>query len=197
MRFKHKVILASGSPRRRELIGYLFKNIEILKYSCDEPLWSPGQSPKAYLELCLEAKWQAAQKVVQASDDAVLLVADTIVIHGRQVLGKPRSPAEARATLRSLSGQRHLVWTGFRLGHAGGSGPVQERIVESRVSFRKLSEKEIADYVRSGEPMDKAGSYGFQGIGIQNILAIEGPYTNIVGLPLEVLRESAGLLGLR
>jgi len=195
MLYKHKVILASGSPRRRELIGYLFKNNEILRYPCEEPIWQKGQSAKAYLKACLDEKWRCALLALDAPGDALLLVADTIVVQGAQVLGKPRDEADARRMLTLLSSRPHFVRSGFRLGLADGSAPFVDRVVESRVSFRKLSAKEIRDYVSSGEPMDKAGAYGFQGIGIQNIASIKGSYTNIVGLPLDELRRAAADLG--
>jgi septum formation protein len=195
MLYKNKIILASGSPRRRELIGYLFKNTSVLRYACDEPVWQKGQSAKAYLEQVLDEKWRCAQLALEQGSKDLLLVADTIVIQGKRVLGKPRDQKEACEMLRSLSKGPHIVWTGFRLGVADGSQKSVTQVVESKVSFRKLSEKEIRDYVKSGEPMDKAGAYGFQGIGMQNIATIEGPYTNIVGLPLEALRKAAKELG--
>jgi len=194
--FKNKVILASGSPRRRELIVYLFNNTEVLRYPCEEPVWEKGQSAKAYLESCLDEKWRCALLALENPADAYLLVADTIVVQGKRVLGKPRDAKEAAEMLRALSKAPHLVWTGFRLGLADGSVAAISRTVESRVSFRKLSDKEIHEYVRSKEPMDKAGAYGFQGIGIQNIATIDGPYTNIVGLPLDELRRAALELGI-
>ncbi|MEO5666931.1 MAG: Maf family protein [Bdellovibrionota bacterium] len=196
MLYNHKVILASGSPRRRELIGYLFKNNEVLRYPCDEPVWVKGQAAKHYLKECIEEKWRSALIVLVSPGDALLLVADTIVVQGNRVLGKPRDAAEARAMLQSLSMKPHRVWTSFRIGRADGSAPSIERVVESRVSFRKLTDKEIRDYVKSGEPMDKAGAYGFQGIGMQNIASIDGPYTNIVGLPLDELRRATQELGI-
>jgi septum formation protein len=195
MLFKHKVILASGSPRRKELIGYLFKNAEVLRYPCEEPVWQKGQSATDYLHSCLEEKWRSALLALDSPGDSLLLVADTIVVQGLRVLGKPRDEAEASEMLRALSKRPHLVWTGFRVGRADASRPPAEQIVESRVSFRKLSSKEIRDYVRSREPMDKAGAYGFQGIGIQNIATISGAYSNIVGLPLDELRKAVLKMG--
>ncbi len=197
MLFKHKVILASGSPRRKELIGYLFKNAEVLRYPCEEPVWQKGQSAEDYLHSCLDEKWRSALLALKAPGDALLLVADTIVVQGSRVLGKPRNPTEAAEMLRALSLKPHLVWTGFRVGRADGSASATQQIVESKVSFRKLSSKEIRDYVRSREPMDKAGAYGFQGIGIQNIARIEGAYSNIVGLPLDELRKAVLKLGVQ
>ena len=197
MLYKHKVLLASGSPRRRELIGYLFKNNSVLKYVCDEPMWEKGQSARAYLQLVLDEKWRCAQISLEGGTKDLLLVADTIVIQGGRVFGKPRDAKEAREMLKALSKKPHLVWTGFRLGVADGSTAAITEVVESEVSFRNLSDKEISDYVKSGEPMDKAGAYGFQGIGMQNIATIKGPYTNIVGLPLEALRKAAEKLGIQ
>jgi septum formation protein len=202
MPFKNKLILASGSPRRRELISYLFENNQVLLFSCDEPKWQAGQSSKEYLRLCLEAKWCAALRTLEPKgfkkDSSFLLVADTIVVLGSQVLGKPSSAQEAFKMLSLLSRSPHVVQTGFRLGFFDSQKQnfiVQEKIIESRVKFRSLSAVEIKKYIATQEPMDKAGAYGFQGVGMQNIAQIEGSYTNIVGLPLEDLRKAAQEMG--
>jgi septum formation protein len=194
MLFKNKLNLASGSPRRRELIGYLFENIEFLKTDCDEPVWKKPQKPEAYLDLCVDTKWRAAQEAFVSrsrSKGEYLLVADTIVVMGSDVLGKPLHKKNAMEMLRRLSNSQHEVWTSFRIGKwSGVDFVIENRKVVSQVRFRKMSPKEILSYVESGEPMDKAGAYGFQGIGIQNIREVRGSYTSIVGLPLLELREA-------
>lgn len=194
MLFKHKLNLASGSPRRHELVGYLYNNTAILRTECEEPKWQKPLKPGAYLELCLGAKWGAAQLPFAATkpkNGEYLLVADTIVVLGSDVLGKPEDPKNAVQMLSRLSGKDHEVWTGYKIGKwTGIKFLFEEKHIISQVLFRKLSKKEILDYVKSREPMDKAGAYGFQGIGIQNIKAIKGSYTNIVGLPLFELRAS-------
>lgn len=200
MHYINKLYLASGSPRRRLLITQLFKNTEVLGYSCDEPKWRKGLNSKEYIQLCLDAKWGAALAALpsKAQKSGIgLLVADTIVVFGKVVLGKPESKAEAEAALKTLSGTKHEVWTGYRFGRCTSKSTFKysQEIVKSRVQFRELSNKEIREYVKSGEPMDKAGSYGFQGIGMHLIQSISGSYTNIVGLPLKELKVRSKKLG--
>lgn len=188
MLFINKLNLASGSPRRRDLVSYLFKNTAVLPTTCDEPRWKKHQLWSDYLTLCVETKWRAAQEAFLKSkhlQKEFLLVADTIVVLGNDVLGKPQDKLQAESYLKKLSGKTHQVWTGFCLGlWTGTEFKYIQKDTCSRVNFRTLTTKEIKEYVRSREPMDKAGAYGFQGLGIQNISKVEGSYTNIVGLPL-------------
>jgi len=179
----------------------VFENNEVLAYSCDEPSWEIGQKPEQYLVLCLDAKWDAGLKSEGFSGAKIgygLLVADTIVVMNGKVMGKPENKTQAIEMLKKLSGSQHEVWTGFKLGKLLGASSKgyrdfqsMTRIVKSQVEFRKLTNKEISDYVKSGEPMDKAGAYGFQGIGMQLVRSVKGSYTNIVGLPLIELKEVA------
>ncbi len=195
MHYLNKLFLASASPRRRILISQVFENTELLQYSCDEPSWQKGQKPEQYLVLCLDAKWDAALKAPafhSAKDGEGLLVADTIVVLNGKVLGKPLNAADASSMLRELSTSVHEVWTGFRLGRLEKEKVnFINRICKSKVEFRALSPAEIKSYVRSKEPMDKAGAYGFQGIGIHLVKSVRGSYTNIVGLPLIELKSLA------
>jgi septum formation protein len=202
MTLKNKLLLASGSPRRRELIAHLFENNQVIKPAFDEPAWDRKALPQHYLETCLEAKWAGAAQEASRhpwfkGGPCCLLVADTIVVLGKKVLGKPASSAEARQMLAELSGKTHIVPTGLLLGvHRDGVWKRRLAIEETRVSFRRLSRAEIAAYVKSGEPMDKAGAYGFQAKGVRLIERIEGSYTNVIGLPLQRLALEASNLGL-
>ncbi len=191
-----KLNLASASPRRHELVQSLFNNIKILIPIFDEPRWSPGQLGITYVTHCVNEKWAAAEKSFSAQHGELFLVADTIVLLAKQVLGKPRNPKEAAQMLRFLSGKKHLVLTAFKLGYLATSKTHTE-VVSSEVTFRDLTAKEIADYVRSREPLDKAGAYGFQGLGMQLIAAVKGPYSNIMGLPLHSVKAAADLLGVK
>ncbi len=189
----NKVYLASKSPRRRELISQVFKNIEFIDAPLDEPRWSREQSPREYLELCLREKMRVGIEALSAPSEAsFILVADTIVVLGKEVMGKPVDRPEARQMLQKLSGQWHIVQTGITLGFfQNGKWKFLTRITETRVRFKKLSAQQIKNYVASGEPMDKAGAYGFQAKGLQLVDRIEGPYSNIIGLPVGSLRAMA------
>lgn len=197
--FRDKVFLASQSPRRRELVSHLFENIEIFNISFDEPQDSRGE-PKEFLSRCVGGKWaQAKAKMMQGGIDvggqAFLLVADTLVAFSGRLLGKPRDDADAVRMLKSLSGRWHEVHTGFCLNRWDSAADIET--VTTRVRFRKLSARDIAAYVATGEPRDKAGAYGFQEKGVGLIDRIEGPYTNVIGLPVEALRRTALARGLR
>ncbi len=190
MHAENKVFLASKSPRRRELISQVFENIAILDADVDEPRWQSGQSPESYLRNCLQVKFDGGKDCVHGpKSGALLLVADTIVVLGNEVLGKPLNSADASRMLAKLSGKKHKVLTGLQLGRYLESGwkSITE-IVESIVVFKKLTSSEIRNYIRSGEPMDKAGSYGFQARGLQLVSEVQGSYSNIIGLPVRELR---------
>ncbi|MBR1456582.1 MAG: septum formation protein Maf, partial [Oscillospiraceae bacterium] len=130
------------------------------------------------------ARAKAAEVAARAGEDAVVIGADTIVWHGGRILGKPRSREEAMAMLRELSGETHTVYTGVCVIR---NGRCLCEADESRVHFRPLDEGEIARYVDSGEPMDKAGAYAAQGKGAIFVRAIEGDFFNVMGLPLHLL----------
>jgi len=184
-----KVFLASGSPRRRELISEITENFVVLRGAGSEPVWDNVESPLTYLNRVLEHKWaQGRELLIKSNEDkSLLLVADTIVVLGSKVLGKPQDSCEAIEILRLLSGRRHEVWTGFCLDRARVQSPPKHRTV-TEVEFRNLKLGEIKDYVRTGEPMDKAGAYGFQDRAFGFIRRVRGPCSNIVGLPVMELR---------
>nr|MBO2510515.1 septum formation inhibitor Maf [Gammaproteobacteria bacterium] len=171
--------LASGSPRRRELLAQIGVPFRVLKLEIDESAL-PGEAPEAYVERLARAKAQAG--LVQLDDpEAVVLGADTAVVLDGRILGKPADRAAALATLQALSGREHLVLTAVALA---ASGRCKARVVASRVEFRSLSDAEIAAYWETGEPRDKAGSYGIQGLAAVFVRALHGSYSAVVGLPL-------------
>ena len=202
--YRNKLFLASQSPRRRELSSYLFDNIEVIQFHGDEPTWQGSESAEDYLRICCAAKWSGALKPFhsrlskshRALSDA-LLVADTIVVLGRRVLGKPGSPAEAVQMLKDLSGREHVVLTGFQIGFDRGDSVADSGfvMVKSRVRFAKLSLIEIQAYVRTKEPMDKAGAYGFQDHALRFVERCPDSYTNIVGLPIFDVEHEIEKLG--
>jgi septum formation protein len=174
-----RVILASASPRRIELLQQLGLRFEIVASGVDED-FRGGESPREHVLRLAGAK---AGAVSRLHPDAWVLGADTIVVIDGEILGKPGSPAEAVAMMRKLSGREHRVFTGFSVLSAERGAAVSEA-VESAVIFRKLGDDEAAWYAATEEPYDKAGAYAVQGLGAFFIRKIRGSYTNVMGLPL-------------
>jgi septum formation protein len=185
------LVLASQSPRRAELLRQAGIPFVVRVAPVDEnPL--PGERPEDYVVRLAETKAMA----VEAAPEEIVLGADTTVVVGGAMLGKPASPAEARHMLVRLAGRRHQVLTGICLRH---SGQVVCDWAATQVWFSAMSRREIREYVSSGEPMDKAGAYAIQGLASRYVERIEGCYFNVVGLPvalvyhhLRVLKKSAG-----
>ncbi|MCH9649224.1 MAG: Maf family protein [Deltaproteobacteria bacterium] len=171
------LILASGSPRRRDALVGLGLTFTVRSVEIDEsPL--PGEDPTIYVLRLARAKAHE-----QAHEGELVLAADTIVSLEGDLLGKPGSSEEAKDMLRRLSGRQHSVATGIAL-YEPATGRTESAVETSQVRFATMSEEEISWYVDTGEPMDKAGSYAIQGFGALFVKAIEGNYSNIVGLPL-------------
>ncbi|ELY6246568.1 septum formation inhibitor Maf [Cronobacter universalis] len=170
--------LASGSPRRQELLGMLGVTFERLVPGVEEQR-APQEAPQDYVTRLARDKARAGMAL--AARDLPVLGADTIVVLDGDVLEKPRDAAHAAEMLRRLSGQTHEVMTAVALAD---KQRVRERLVITRVTFRALTAQDIAAYVESGEPMDKAGAYGIQGLGGCFVRRIEGSYHAVVGLPL-------------
>lgn len=179
--------LASGSPRRRELLRQIGVSFQTLNVPIDEEAL-PGESPSAYVERLARAKGQAGLGVLGDTDGAVVLGADTAVVMDGRILGKPANREEALATLRTLSGRSHEVLTAVALVSAER---LVAQVVSSQVTFRPLSQAEIEAYWASGEPQDKAGCYGIQGLAAVFVSQLQGSYSAVVGLPL---CETAALL---
>lgn len=194
------LVLGSASPRRREILTYLGVPIRVLPADVPEDVRS-GESPAAYLERIVRDKLRAVLARLRdeaARDVPGVLVADTIVLLGDRILGKPRDVAEAVELLTALCGREHRVYTRYVLGRASESGaPLVERSVESRVWLRDAGSDEIQRYAATGEGLDKAGAYAVQGVGAFLVRRIEGSYSNVVGLPAcEVVEDllKSGLL---
>lgn len=170
-------MLASSSPRRRELLSILGVPFTVQSADVDETPRA-GESPDAYAARLAREK---AQKVAQVQRGERVLGADTIVILGDEVLGKPADAADARRMLRALSGKVHQVATAVCLVDRGSC---HEHVETTSVFMREMPDTEIDDYVASKEPMDKAGAYAIQGGAAKWIYRIEGDYFNVVGLPL-------------
>ncbi|CNI17548.1 Maf-like protein [Yersinia thracica] len=175
--------LASGSPRRRELLTLLDVPFEVLKTEVEE-LRRPEESAQEYVQRLAQDKARAG--VMVAPRDLPVLGADTIVVLNGQVLEKPRDKAHAQEILSALSGQQHQVITAVSLAD---KQEVLSTMVVTDVTFRVLSQLEISDYIATGEPMDKAGAYGIQGKGGCFVRTISGSYHAVVGLPLVETHE--------
>jgi septum formation protein len=180
-----RIVLASASPRRRELLKQLGLQFEVEPTDYDEETTSASEPHETARELSLGKARTAAQK----HRNALIIAADTFVVLGDRILGKPHTNGEAREMLRALNGQTHSVITGFTVLDTE-TGKVLSKSVETRVCMRRSTLKEIERYVRTKEPLDKAGGYAIQGRGAVLVERIEGDYPNVVGLPLSALAES-------
>ncbi len=189
-----RLILASASPRRAELLRAAGLEFDVIPAAVDEAM-DPEDQPEGYARRVAQLK---AEAVIPHAPGRPVLGADTIVIIDNEVLGKPVDAADARRMLGLLSGRAHTVMTAVCLVNpAAGSGRVQTNVARTTVEFAPLSDEEIAWYVASGESADKAGAYAVQGLASRFVTRIDGSYSNVVGLPVAVvynLCKKAGLL---
>lgn len=184
-----KLILASASPRRKDLLAQIGVIPDLVtSVEFDESLL-PDETPREAVERLARGKAEAA-KTLRRSDDDLILTADTIVACGRRILGKPTDEKDARRMLQLLSGRRHQVLSAICL--VGTGDTITSRTVVTRVSFKRLSAEELDAYLVSGEWDGKAGAYAIQGRAGVFVRGLEGSYSNVVGLPLH---ETANLLG--
>ena len=190
------LILASSSPRRRELLASLGVEYSIIKPEIDETQHD-GEPPLAYVRRLSKEKAHAvaeqlqSQATILAADTVVILAADTIGIDGEgEILGKPADADEARAMLKRLRGRDHLVVTAFTLLKTGTESSNHTQDVQTRVTMRDYSDAEIEDYIATGDPFDKAGSYAIQHPEFRPVADLSGSRTNVIGLPLDEVREA-------
>ena len=186
------VVLASSSPRRRELVAELDLDVETLSPDGYEEPPAPGESPESYT---LRLARDKAEQGARLRPDAVVIGADTCVVFRGGILGKPSDARDAAATLRRLRGKAHSVVTGVCV-RRGGADPATA-LRRTRVWMRDYSDGEIAAYVASGKPMDKAGSYAIQDRDFSPVGRFEGCYLNVVGFPLCALTETLAAHGVR
>lgn len=185
-----KIILASASPRRREILSLTGLKFRVDPGDYEEDMDS-GQEPH---KLAKSLSLEKARSVAGKHRDALIIAADTFIVFRGRLLGKPHTAAEARRMLRQLNGREHSVITGFTLMDTE-SGKKLSRSVETRVWFRKLGLQELEAYIKSKEPLDKAGAYAIQGLGAAIVKKIEGDFFNVVGLPLSALVEGLKKFG--
>jgi septum formation protein len=177
-----KFILASQSPRRRELLESIGLSFDVIPSDVPE-VREAGESPEEYVARLSRDK---AAAIAAKHDDTWIIAADTTVLLGDELLEKPVDDADARRMLATIAGKTHIVYSGVTLQNAA-RGWRDTRVAESEVRMLPLDERDIAWYVSTGEPRDKAGAYAVQGIGAMFIDSIHGSYTNVVGLPLALL----------
>ncbi len=177
-----QVILASGSPRRRELLGLICQDFTVLPSGADETLRAGAPLGAEIVRLAAD---KARDVLGKTGGARAVIGADTMVVLDGVPMGKPRDEADARRMLRALSGRTHEVLTGVAV--ATDDGAVDARLSATSVTFYELTDEEIARYAATGEPLDKAGAYGIQGRGALLVRGIEGDYYSVMGLPVALL----------
>lgn len=178
-----RIILASASPRRRELLQQIGLEFEIIPSCCEETVTKvlPG-------EVVEELSWQKAQDVAAGIEEGIIIGSDTIVWQDGRIMGKPSDRAQAREMLRQIQGSTHSVFTGVTvIVKENGQSACHTFFKETKVHVYPMTEEETERYIDTGEPMDKAGAYGIQGAFAAYVEGIEGDYNSVVGLPVAAL----------
>jgi len=186
-----RIILASASPRRVELLEKIGLKFEVEPSNYEEDMHSELEPHEFARKISLEK----AEAVASKHKNAIVIAADTIIVFGSKILGKPHTENEARKMLETINGKSHSVITGFSIIDTGKNKTLSKS-VETKIHVRKLTLAEIDAYVRSKEPLDKAGAYAIQGLGAVIVEKIEGDYFNVVGLPLSALTEALKEFGI-
>jgi len=186
-----KVILASASPRRKELLNLIGLKFKVNPGDYEEDL---GIDLDPH-ELAKHLSAEKARHVAYRHKNAIIIAADTFIVFRHHLLGKPHTDAEALRMLRLLNGKQHSVITGYTVMDTA-TGRKVSRSIETKIWFRKMGQEELMAYVSTGEPLDKAGAYAIQGVGSLLIKKIEGDYFNVIGLPVATLSETLKLFGI-
>ncbi len=186
-----KIILASASTRRHEILKLTGLKFSVCPSAYEEDL-NLSLRPR---ELARHLSRKKAEAVANKYKDTIIIAADTFIVFKNKLLGKPHNEKDAEKMLRMLNGKAHSVITGFTIIDTG-SNKILSRSVETKVYFKKLTREEISAYVRSKEPLDKAGAYAVQGLGAVFIEKIEGDFFNVMGLPIFTLTGSLEKFGI-
>ena len=186
-----KIILASASPRRKELLEIIGLKFEVEPSDYEEEI-RPGLSPD---ETARAISLEKARAVASRHGNTIVIAADTFIVFRGKIMGKPGTEAEARKMLVRLRGKPHSVITGFTILDTARN-KVLTKSVETVVHIKNLPREEIESYIKSGEPLDKAGAYAIQGLGSVIVERIEGDYFNVIGLPLSALAEGLKEFGI-
>ena len=187
-----KIILASASERRREILSLTGLEFLVKESGIEEEMHA-GMPPRRLARLLSRQK---AAAVAAKEKDAIIIAADTFIIINGRYLGKAHNQTEARAMLKALSGRPHLVITGYTVMDSSNGRRISGSS-ETKVYFRRLGEDEMDSYVKTGEPVGKAGAYAIQGLGAALVRKIEGDFFNVVGLPLSALLMTFKKFGIR
>ena len=183
-----EIILASASPRRKELLSNMGLDFTVVVSDADESKADKTVPPHIYVQELAFLKAAASGKKILKNRNAIVISADTVVVLDDKILGKPKDKKDAFDMLKSLSGKTHNVYTGFCVLRIRDGKTVCKHVLTG-VRFKTLSDEKIERYIDSGEPMDKAGAYGIQGLGAMLIDGIIGDYFNVVGLPVSALSD--------
>lgn len=185
-----KVVLASNSPRRKELLHQIFYSFDVIKSDFNEELVDEKNPEKLVKVLSLKKAEAVFDKIESNESEMLIIGGDTIVYFDGQVLGKPKDKKDAYNTLKKLQGNKNEVYSAFAVVLKKGKRVIKETVLsKSIVTMKSMTDEEIEEYIKTGEPMDKAGSYAVQGIGRKFINNIEGSYNSVVGLDVGKLKE--------
>ena len=196
MHKKAKIILASASQRRKEILGLTGLEFRVEESGVEEVMRESVPAGRLARLLSRQKAEAVAQREKERGGNAIVIAADTFISFNGRYLGKANDRAEASQMLRMLSGRRHLVVTGYTVMDSS-SGRRESGSIETKVHFRRLGPGEIDSYVKTGEPIGKAGAYAIQGMGAALVKKIEGDFFNVVGLPLSALVITLKKLGIR
>ena len=185
-----KIILASQSPRRKQILSEIGYEFDIIVPNVNEDLID-GVSPAEFVKILSKRKSEAVTEMLSGENDTfTIIAADTVVVINDKILGKPLDEADAFNMLKTLSGNWHSVFTGLTVMYIENKNTdFLTEVCETRVKFRNLTDQEILAYIKTGESFDKAGSYGIQGFGKDFVETYDGSFTNVVGLPKELLTK--------
>jgi septum formation protein len=178
------IVLASGSPRRKEILESLGVTFTVLPSNCDETVDSRTSPADAVSELAL----RKANAVADQAPNSLVIGSDTVIDLDGRIVGKPQTDEDAAATLRELSGRAHIVRTAVAVVNTE-TNHSEVGASEARIQFRDLTDSEIQEYIATGEPMDKAGAYAIQGIGRSLVASVEGSQDTVIGFPREVVTQ--------
>ncbi len=185
-----RIILASNSPRRKELLHQIFDSFDVIKSNFNEESVDEENPEELVKILSLKKAEEVFDKIESNESELLVIGGDTLVYFDGQVLGKPKDEKDAYNTLKKLQGNKNEVYSAFTVILKKDSKLIKETVLsKSRVIMKTMADEEIEEYIKTGEPMDKAGSYAIQGIGNKFIDNIEGSYNSVVGLDIEKLKE--------
>lgn len=187
---KMRVVLASNSPRRKELLHQIFDSFDVIKSNFNEEVVDE-KNPEELVKVLSSKKAEEVFDKIESNESELLVIGgDTLVYFDGQVLGKPKDEKDAYNTLKKLQGNKNEVYSAFTVILKKGSKLKKETVLsKSIVTMKTIADEEIEEYIKTGEPMDKAGSFSVQGIGNKFVESIEGAYNSVIGLDIERLKE--------